>query len=496
VTTNPDIPGLRITGIIGEGGFATVYHGWQVAVGREVAVKIDNRVLLNERDRRRFVREVNAAGRLSGHSHVVDVYDAGTLGDGRPYIVMEYCGEGSLADALRRNGVMSPARVRDIGIKIADALAAAHSAGVLHRDIKPANILVNRYGVVGLSDFGLASIVAPGGEQSVTREALTPAFASPERFRGQESTVAGDLYSLGATLYALLAGRPPRFPADGRGLSVATIVSLHGEPVEDVPGVPPALMATLRRTLDPDPRRRPRGAQELRNELIAASAPTPAAQTSTITTPHPARATDGLAVRAARHARTPGARTRTAQASGRRRPKARLAAGAGAIVIMVAAAFLIAQMFSASGQAGASSTIRCSALSPGDVAISKTPGTNGSISSPAGNSKVDTVQEVKGSVSGLRPGTYAWVIIVPYDSRACWLEGGALGPASARSFSERAYFGSGAANEGGEPFVVLLVTAPSAVSAGFTNDVAPPEHTLATLPSGVQILATITVKRS
>jgi serine/threonine protein kinase len=65
VTTNPDIPGLRITGIIGEGGFATVYHGWQVAVGREVAVKIDNRVLLNERDRRRFVREVNAAGRLT-----------------------------------------------------------------------------------------------------------------------------------------------------------------------------------------------------------------------------------------------------------------------------------------------------------------------------------------------------------------------------------------------------------------------------------------------
>src|SRR5262245_44732480 len=79
----PDIPGYRITGIIGEGGFATVYRGWQVAVSREVAVKVDNRVLLSERDQRRFIREVTAAGRLSGHPHVVDIYDAGTLGEGR-----------------------------------------------------------------------------------------------------------------------------------------------------------------------------------------------------------------------------------------------------------------------------------------------------------------------------------------------------------------------------------------------------------------------------
>jgi serine/threonine protein kinase len=173
----PDIPGYQVGGVLGSGGFATVYRCWQVRVGREVAVKVDNRVLFSERDRRRFVREVTAAGRLSGHPHVIDVYDAGTLPDGRPYLVMELCPAGSLADALHRDGPMSPAQVRDLGIRISDALAAAHVVGVLHRDIKSANILINRYGLVGLSDFGLASIMAAGGEQSASREALTPAFA-------------------------------------------------------------------------------------------------------------------------------------------------------------------------------------------------------------------------------------------------------------------------------------------------------------------------------
>jgi hypothetical protein len=123
----PDIPGYQVGGVLGAGGFAAVYRCWQLRVGREVAVKVDNRVLLSERDRRRFVREVTAAGRLSGHPHVIDVYDAGTLPDGRPYLVMELCPAGSLADALHRDGPMSPAQVRDIGIRISDALAAAHA---------------------------------------------------------------------------------------------------------------------------------------------------------------------------------------------------------------------------------------------------------------------------------------------------------------------------------------------------------------------------------
>jgi tRNA A-37 threonylcarbamoyl transferase component Bud32 len=277
VVTAPDIPGHRVSGVLGAGGFATVYRCWQLAVGREVAVKLDNRVLFTERDRRRFIREVTAAGRLSGHPHVIDVYDAGTLGDGRPFLVMELCPAGSLNDALRRNGPMPVAQVRDIGIRLADALAAAHASGVLHRDIKPANILVNRFGMVGLADFGLASIVSAHGDQTASREALTPAFSSPETFRGEEPTVLADVYSLAATLYTLLSGRPPRFPADGGLPSFATIMMLHDKPVEDVPGTPPELMALLRAALSPDPAARPQSAAVLRDALADPRGYVPAA---------------------------------------------------------------------------------------------------------------------------------------------------------------------------------------------------------------------------
>jgi serine/threonine protein kinase len=266
VISAPDIPGHTVTGVLGSGGFATVYQTWQVAVGRETAVKVDSRVLHTERDQRRFFREVTAAGRLSGHPHVVDVYDAGTLRDGRPFLVMELCPGGSLNDQLKRNGPMNPELVCRIGTSLADALAAAHSAGILHRDIKPANILVNRYGVVGLSDFGLASIIAASGEQSVSRDALTPAYAPPESFHEAEPTAAADLYSLAATLYALMAGRPPRFPADSKP-GMATIMALHREPVGDIPGVPQPMLGILRQCLEPDPARRLPSAAVLRDEL-------------------------------------------------------------------------------------------------------------------------------------------------------------------------------------------------------------------------------------
>ena len=264
-----DIPGHTVIGVLGSGGFATVYRTWQVAVGRETAVKVDSRALHSERDQRRFFREVTAAGRLSGHPHVIDVYDAGTLLDGRPYMVMELCPAGSLNDELRRNGPLTPAAACQIGVNLADALAAAHELGILHRDLKPANILINRYGVVGIADFGLASIIAASGEQSVSRDALTPAYAPPESFRGDEPSPAADVYSMAATLYALMAGRPPRFPASGESPGMAAILALHGRPVEDIPGVPGRMTDILRACLAADPSRRLPSAALLRDELAA-----------------------------------------------------------------------------------------------------------------------------------------------------------------------------------------------------------------------------------
>ncbi|MFE4823631.1 serine/threonine-protein kinase [Streptomyces sp. NPDC056704] len=263
------LAGYEIQEVLGQGGFATVYRARQLAVGREVALKVDSRVLDSPRDRQRFMREVTAAGQLSGHPHVVPVYDAGVLGDNRPYMVLELCPGGSLGDRLHHQGPLSVKEARDIGVGIADAVAAAHTAGVLHRDIKPGNILVNRYGGVALADFGLAAMPRPDRELSVTREALTPAYAPPEAFHLAEPTPAGDVYSLAATVYALLRGRPPHFPEDGTQLSLAELIVRHTWPYADLPGVPAALNEVLGRALVADPARRLSDAGALRDALAA-----------------------------------------------------------------------------------------------------------------------------------------------------------------------------------------------------------------------------------
>jgi serine/threonine protein kinase len=184
-------------------------------------------------------------------------------------MVMELCPGGSLNDELQRNGPLAPASVCQIGVNLADALAAAHELGILHRDLKPANVLINRYGVVGIADFGLASIIAANGEQSVSRDALTPAYAPPESFRGEEPSAAADIYSMAATLYALLAGRPPHFSASGESPGMWAILERHGQQVEDIPGVPERMPAILRACLAADPSRRLPSAASLRDELAA-----------------------------------------------------------------------------------------------------------------------------------------------------------------------------------------------------------------------------------
>ncbi|KIE26356.1 kinase [Streptomyces sp. MUSC 125] len=264
-----ELPGYDVHEVLGQGGFATVYRARQLMVDREVALKVDSRRLSTHRDRQRFMREVTSAGRLSGHPHVVAVYDAGVLDDNRPYIVLELCPGGSLGERLHRDGPLPVKEVRDIGVGIADAVAAAHAAGVLHRDIKPGNIMVNQYGAVALTDFGLAAVPRPDQELSVTREALTPAYAPPEAFRMVEPSPAGDVYSLAATLYALLLGRPPHFPADGGQLGLAELIVRHTWPYPALPAVPAALNEVLRQALSADPVHRLPHAAALRDGLAA-----------------------------------------------------------------------------------------------------------------------------------------------------------------------------------------------------------------------------------
>ncbi|BCJ71554.1 hypothetical protein CS0771_10980 [Catellatospora sp. IY07-71] len=249
-TSFPEIPGLTDLSLLAVGGYATIFRATQGSVGREVAVKVENRTIDGDRDRARFLREARAAGKMSGHPHVADLFDAGVTADNHPYLIMElYAGSYQDRMPLRAH------EVRDIGVKIADALADAHERGVVHRDVKPANILISAFGEPALADFGLA-ILAEIRDPDITLDVMTPAYAPPEAFRRAEPGPPGDVYALCATLYALLRGAPPRWEPD-HPPGLLTLIEMFAQPVPDLPEVPLALCAVLRQGMENDPDKRP-----------------------------------------------------------------------------------------------------------------------------------------------------------------------------------------------------------------------------------------------
>ena len=257
ITEHPGIRGLSEWRPLARGGLAVVWEARQVSLDRLVAVKVYERAL-DEARQRHFVREAAAAGRLSAHPGIVTTYAAGILPDDRPYLVMELCPGGSLTRWLKSAKRPSEERVRQVGLQIADALAAAHAYGVLHRDVKPANILIDSDGNPRLADFGLAAV---DGAEEDAAEALwvTPAWAPPEVFRMQQATESGDVFSLAATLYALLAGSPPR-TVGSASCSLEQLVEVASRPISPIPGVSISLMEVLLGALDDDPAARPSAA--------------------------------------------------------------------------------------------------------------------------------------------------------------------------------------------------------------------------------------------
>ena len=253
---------------LARGGFAIVWQARQESLNRLVAVKVDERKLDTDAERRRFLREAGAAGRMSGHPGIVTVHDAGLLGDDRPFLVMELCPGGSLTRWMTADPRPSQRRVRDVGVRIADALSAAHLLGVLHRDVKPANILIDAYNNAGLADFGLAALIDPDTPLREAVEAITPAYAPPEVFAKKPVSEYADVYSLAATLYAVLSGHAPRWSETMDLPSIPEMIKRQKNPIKRIPGVDKAFMDVLLNAMVENPEDRPTAAQ-FRDQLSA-----------------------------------------------------------------------------------------------------------------------------------------------------------------------------------------------------------------------------------
>ncbi|WP_018255172.1 serine/threonine-protein kinase [Salinispora mooreana] len=338
------MPGLTDLRVFARGGYATIYKATQISVGREVAVKVENRTLDSERDQARFLREARAAGRMSSHPHVVDLFDVGVTVDQHPYLIMELC-DGSFAERMRTSP-LGPVEARDLGVKIADAIVHSHAAGVLHRDIKPANILHSHFNPAVLADFGLA-VVAELRDATVALEVLTPAYAPPEMFNHSPPSPAVDVYALCATLYAVMHGRPPRWRSE-RNPSLVTVLEMFQQPVPGLPGVPEELVDILRAGMSNDPAARP-SATELRDLLAAlpvggtaASAPAEPAAGG-----HPGTAPSGRSGVASGGRstppapRVPGEDAQPALPSAARRRRPWFLGGAGVAALLVAGVGLV-----------------------------------------------------------------------------------------------------------------------------------------------------------
>ncbi|WP_051467209.1 WD40 repeat domain-containing serine/threonine protein kinase [Actinomadura oligospora] len=202
----------RILGLIGRGGMGSVWRAYDTELDREVAVKeLRLSDSVDDAERRhwyaRAEREARAAARLR-HPGIVALHDRVTGDDGRPWLVMELVAGRSLDAVIRDDGPLPPARVAAIGAQMLDALSAAHAQGIVHRDVKPANVLLDGDRAI-LTDFGIAAL---DGDATLTKSGVllgTPAYMAPEQVRGHSATAASDLWSLGATLYAAVEGRPP-----------------------------------------------------------------------------------------------------------------------------------------------------------------------------------------------------------------------------------------------------------------------------------------------
>lgn len=257
ITSSPPVlAGYSYVRPLGSGGFADVFLYEQDMPRRVAAVKVLLADAVNPEVLRTFNIEADISARLSAHPSIVSIYQASISADGRPYFAMEYCPD--TMSARYKKAPLPLAEVLDTGVRIAGALETVHRAGLLHRDIKPSNVLINALGAPVLADFGIAAAVVDEGDPETF--AMSIPWSAPEVLQEKVSgSIPSEVWSLGATLYTLLAGRSPFERPDRESNSREKLTQriirarYTALPVPDVPPIIDEILATA---MDRDPARR------------------------------------------------------------------------------------------------------------------------------------------------------------------------------------------------------------------------------------------------
>jgi Tol biopolymer transport system component/predicted Ser/Thr protein kinase len=314
LTMDQVVKHYQIIGPIGEGGMGEVYLAKDTILGRRVALKVLPDFVGKDPERlRRFKQEARSASTLN-HPNVCVIHEIGETEDGRPFIAMEHIDGVTLRQRMNE-GTLNLGEALDIAIEVADALGAAHEAGIVHRDIKPENIMIRRDGYVKVFDFGLAKLEQREHFGNATMSTLlvksspgtvmgTAAYMSPEQARGVSVDERTDIWSLGVVLYEMTAGRPPFSGQTPTDVVIAVVERDPPTLSHYFSGAPAELERIVRKALRKDPDQRYQIVKEmaidlrsLRKDLEADSqldrslAPAPPAATRTVSGGHAGAAT-------------------------------------------------------------------------------------------------------------------------------------------------------------------------------------------------------------
>ncbi len=259
--------GCRLERELGRGAMGVVFEATHLSLQRRVAVKVlVPRSRGDDLDVKQFFQEARAMASVE-HQNIVQVHDVGEQ-DGLNFIVMQLLEGGTLADRIEKDGAVAWEQACRIARDAALGLAVAHEKNVVHRDIKPENLMITTEGVVKIADFGLAAKSARAGDESVRTEVMgTPAYMSPEQIDGRNVDGRADVYSLGCTLYVMLAGRKP-FDGDSAIEVLLKQTKDVATPVQKlVPAVPPSVSQLVEKCMAKSARARYQSASDLACDL-------------------------------------------------------------------------------------------------------------------------------------------------------------------------------------------------------------------------------------